>query len=297
MPGFRIDRTGAAIIGASFMVAANVLTMEEAYRAINLDTIILLFGMMIVVGNLRVAGAFALISEWVAERAHSATALLATVILAAGVLSAFFVNDTMCIVMTPLVLEISRNLRRNPLPYLMAVAMASNIGSAATITGNPQNMLIGSFSGIPYRQFAAALTPAAAIGLVLTFALLYLRYRKDLTTTAPERIVGRPVRVNKILLWKSALVATGMIVLFFVGWPVPKVAVVAGALLLITRRVKPEKIYAHVDWSLLVMFAGLFVVVAGFEKTGLEQDLKRYALGMHLDNPLILSGVAAALSM
>src|SRR5882762_1194570 len=108
-----------------------------------------------------------MVSEWVVEHAHRPLILLAGIVAVAGVFSAFFVNDTMCLVLTPLVLEITASLRRKPVPYLLAVAMASNIGSAATITGNPQNMLIGSFSHIPYRVFAAALAPVAAIGLAV----------------------------------------------------------------------------------------------------------------------------------
>src|SRR5271165_1588646 len=98
--------------------------------------------------------------------------LLTTVVLVAGIFSAFFVNDTMCLVLTPLVLEITTTLKRNPVPYLLAVAMGANIGSAATITGNPQNMMIGSFSGIPYRIFFACLSPPALAGLVLVVLVI-----------------------------------------------------------------------------------------------------------------------------
>lgn len=155
LPGLRVDRTGAAIIGASLMVGVNALTLDEAYRAINFDTIILLFGMMIVVANLQISGFFSLVAERVVEHTHRPLMLLSAIVLVAGVFSAFFVNDTMCLVLTPLVLEITTALKRNPVPYLLAVAMGANIGSAATITGNPQNMMIGSFSGIPYRNFLA----------------------------------------------------------------------------------------------------------------------------------------------
>ena len=164
LPGFRVDRTGAAIIGATLMIATNSLSIQQAYAAIDYNTIILLFGMMIVVANLRVSGFFTLVSAWVVERAHRPIVLLAAIVFVSGFFSAFFVNDTMCLVLTPLVLEITRRLRRNPVPYLLAVAMAANIGSVATITGNPQNMMIGSFSGIGYRAFAAALAPIAAAG-------------------------------------------------------------------------------------------------------------------------------------
>lgn len=295
-PGFRIDRTGAAIIGASLMVGFNVLTLDEAYRAINMDTIILLFGMMIVVANLQLSGFFALVSERVVEHAHRPAALLAAIVIVAGVFSAFFVNDTMCLVLTPLVIEITSTLKRNPVPYLLGIAMGANIGSTATITGNPQNMLIGSYSGIDYRVFVARLAPVAAIGLLIAIALLFVAYRGEFRAEAPIKLQRRPVRVNRVLLWKSIAAAAAMIALFFSGWPSPKVAIVAGALLLITRRVKPEKVYRRIDWGLLVMFAGLFVVIAGLEKSPLEQNLKSIAGGLHLDNTYVLSGISAALS-
>ena len=179
LPGFRVDRTGACIIGASLMIAFGVLDLQQAFDAINHDTIILLFGMMIVVANLRLSGFFSLVAEWVVEHAHRPIFLLAGIVFVAGFFSAFFVNDTMCLVLTPLVLEITRHLRRQPAPYLLAVAMAANIGSVATITGNPQNMMIGSFSGIHYRTFAAALSPVAAIGLALTVAVIAVRYHRE----------------------------------------------------------------------------------------------------------------------
>src|SRR5262245_51150639 len=150
------------------MLAAGVLTIEEAYAAINYDTIVLLFGMMIVVANLRLSGFFTVVSAWVVEHAHRPLVLLAGIVLVAGVFSAFFVNDTMCLVLTPLVIEITKRLRRHPVPYLLAVAMASNIGSVATVTGNPQNMMIATFSRIGYGEFAAALAPVAALGLAAT---------------------------------------------------------------------------------------------------------------------------------
>jgi Na+/H+ antiporter NhaD/arsenite permease-like protein len=283
LPGFRIDRTGAAIIGAALMLAFNTLTVEEAYRAVNYDTVILLFGMMIVVANLRLSGFFTFVSAWVVEHAHRPLVLLSAIVLVSGVFSAFFVNDTMCLVLTPLVLEIATRLRRNPVPYLLAVAMAANIGSTATITGNPQNMLIGSYSEIHYRVFAAHLAPIAAIGLAVTIAVIAAVYRSEFRKQAKLTLEPVPVRIHRALLWKSIAVSAAMIAAFFIGWPVPKVAVIAGALLLVTRRVKPERIYREIDWSLLVMFVGLFIVVAGVEKVGLADDLFRAAAGFHLD--------------
>jgi Na+/H+ antiporter NhaD/arsenite permease-like protein len=296
LPGFRVDRTGAAIIGAALMIGAGVLTLEDAYRAVNWDTIILLFGMMIVVANLRLSGFFTLVSQWAVERAHHPVTLLVAIVAVAGIFSAYFVNDTMCIVLTPLVLEMTTALRRNPIPYLLAVAMASNAGSVATITGNPQNMLIGSFSGIPYRQFTATLAPIALVALLLTIAVIWVFYRNDLQTRERLPTVHRHIRVNRPLMWKSLAASAGMIAFFFAGWPVQKVALVAGALLLITRRVKPERVYAHIDWPLLVMFAGLFVVVAGMERSQLETGLRTAAERSHLDSVWWLTAFSAALS-
>jgi Na+/H+ antiporter NhaD/arsenite permease-like protein len=296
LPGFRIDRTGAAIIGASFMVGVNALSLDEAYRAINFDTIILLFGMMIVVANLQLSGFFALVAERVVERAHSPLVLLVSIVAVAGFFSAFFVNDTMCLVLTPLVLEIAAALRRNPVPYLLAVAMAANIGSAATITGNPQNMMIGSFSGIPYRHFLATLAPVSLAGMVLAVAVIFVAYRREFLTLDVVSVAKQPVKVDRWLMWKSLAVSLAMIVTFFSGWPVPKVAIVAGAVLLITRRVNPDKVYRSIDWALLVMFAGLFIVIAGVEKTSLQQDLAALAGRFHLENVFLLSALSAVLS-
>ncbi|HUH83619.1 MAG TPA: SLC13 family permease, partial [Stellaceae bacterium] len=159
LPGLRLDRAGAALVGASLMVASGSLSLEEAYRAIDLDTIALLLGMMILVANLRFAGFFALANRWIARQARHPLLLLLGVGVVSGGLSAFLVNDTVCLMLTPLVAELALALRRNPVPYLLALAMSSNIGSAATITGNPQNIMIGSFSRIPYGDFAAALAP------------------------------------------------------------------------------------------------------------------------------------------
>ncbi len=296
LPGFRVDRTGAAIIGASLMIAFRVLTVEEAFQAINYETLILLFGMMIVVANLRLSGLFAAVSAWVVEHAHHPLTLLTAIVLVSGLFSAFFVNDTMCLVLTPLVLEIVTPLRRNPVPYLLAVAMASNIGSVATLTGNPQNMMIGAFSHIAYLRFIAALAPVAAVGLGLTILLIALVYRREFKSAPRVDVVKPRVRVNRVLLWKSLVAAAAMIVLFFAGWPISKVALVTGAVLLITRRVKPEKIYREIDWPLLVLFAGLFVVIAGVEKSLLSGHIVDLVRRLQLDRIGILSVWSTVLS-
>jgi Na+/H+ antiporter NhaD/arsenite permease-like protein len=296
LPGFRLDRAGAALVGASLMVAAGALPLEDAPKAIDFDTIILLLGVMIVVANLRLSGFFRLVSGWVVTRARHAIVLLAAVVLVAGVLSAFLVNDTICLVLTPLVLDVVTQLRRNPVPYLLAIAMASNIGSTATITGNPQNMIIGSLSHVPYGAFAAALSPIAAIGLVLTILLIAVFYRSEFWTRDRLRAEPQPAHPSWPVMVKSVVVSLGMVGGFFGGLPPAEVAIVAGALLLLTRRIKSEKVYAEIDWTLLLMFAGLFIVVAGLERSVLSPDIIAEVSRLQLQNLPVLSGITAVLS-
>ena len=149
IPGLSIDRAGIALVGAGLMVASGALPLEDAYKAVDLDTIMLLLGMMIVVASLRLSGFFAVATAWVSAHARHPLILLAAIVATSGVFSAFLVNDAICLVLAPLVLELTLALGRQPVPYLLAVAMASNVGSTATITGNPQNIMIGSFSHIP----------------------------------------------------------------------------------------------------------------------------------------------------
>ncbi|MCW5983060.1 MAG: anion transporter [Bryobacteraceae bacterium] len=296
LPYFHVDRTGAAIIGGALMIGVGVLTADEAYRSVDYPTLALLLGMMIVVANLRLSGFFALVARYTVEHAHRPLLLLSAVTGIAGVFSAFFVNDTMCLVLTPLVIEVTASAGLNPLPFLLAVAMGSNIGSATTITGNPQNMMIGSFSGIPYWRFAAALAPSAAIGLVLAVAVIAAVYRRELRAGKRMNIAHRPVRTNKVLMWKSLVVSAGMIASFFIGWPVSQVALVSGALLLVTRRVKPEEVYHEIDWQLLVLFAGLFIVVDGLDKVAIREGWLADVGNLPLSIDTALAGVTAALS-
>src|SRR2546425_318703 len=163
VPPFRVDRTGVAIIGATLMVVSGALPWPDAVAAVDAPTLVLLFGMMIVTGYLRLSGFFRLVMTWALRRARTPLALLAAVVTASGVLSAFFVNDVVCLVLAPVVLEITRQLALPPVPYLLALATAANVGSVATLTGNPQNMLVGSFSEISYPHFLARDAPVAVL--------------------------------------------------------------------------------------------------------------------------------------
>jgi len=296
IPVYRIDRAGAALLGGSLMVGAGVLSLPEAYRAVDLNTITLLLGMMIVVANLRVSGFFRLVNDWIAGHVRHPLALLVAVVLVSGLLSAFLVNDAICLVMTPLVLDVVGRLKRNPVPYLLAIAMASNIGSVATITGNPQNIIIGSLSGIPYTTFVATLAPVAALGLLVTALLIVLVYRAEFLGGELPTLPRQPPRHHRPLLVKTVLVVAVIVTLFFLGQPVAKVAIVGGAFLLLTRRVRPDKIYREIDWPLLVMFVGLFIVVAGLEKTVIRPNLPLLVGGLHLGNDIWLGVITAALS-
>jgi len=295
VPGLAIDRAGVALVGASLMVASGALPLDEAYKAIDLDTLTLLLGMMILVANLRLSGFFAMTGGWVMRRAHRPLALLAAVAATAGVFSAFLVNDAVCLVLAPLVIELSLALRCNPVPYLLAVAMASNIGSTATITGNPQNMMIGSFSHIPYANFAAALAPVALFGLLLTIILIALFHRREFARGARLTAPSTPIRLHRVLMWR-ALAGTALVIsLFFAGQPPAKVAIIVGELLL-TRRVRSERVYAQIDWSLLLMFAGLFIIVAGAEHSLLSGEVIAAAGQLHLGRLPVLSALTAILS-
>ena len=296
VPGLAIDRAGVALVGASLMVASGALTPEDAYRAIDLDTITLLLGMMIVVANLRLSGFFALANAWVTRRARRPIVLLMAVVAVSGVFSAFLVNDAICLVLTPLVLELTIGLKRNPVPYLLALAMASNVGSVATITGNPQNIMIGSFSRIPYLRFTAALAPVAVAGLVLTVALIALLHRGEFRSGARLEPAVRQPRSNTGLVIRSLVATLALVGLFFAGQPPAKAAIVIGALLLLTRRIKSARVYAEIDWSLLLMFAGLFIIVAGAQHQLLTPGIVAAVAGMHLDSVPILAGLTAVLS-
>lgn len=297
VPGYRIDRAGAALLGASLMVAVGVLSLDEAFAAIDLETIALLLGMMIIVANLRLSGFFRLITAWVVARARSPLLLLAGVVIVSGVLSAFLVNDAICLVMTPLVLDVVLRFRRDPVPYLLAVAMASNAGSVATITGNPQNMIIGSLSKIPYGAFFMELAPVALLALLLTFCLIVLFHRDEFFRSGKLATQDDDVTVvHRALTLKTVAVLVAMVALFFLGFPVAGVAVLGGALLLFTRRVKPAKVYFDIDWPLLVMFAGLFVVVAGVEHAVLTPDAVAAISRIDLNAIPILAAVTAVLS-
>jgi Na+/H+ antiporter NhaD/arsenite permease-like protein len=277
VPGLRMDRAGIAFVGATLMLVTGVLSLNEAVspNSIDFKTIFLLFGMMIVVGALRLSGFFEQMTGIALRRITTPKGLLAVTIGLSGGLSAFLINDVVCVALTPLVLHLARRMKFDPIPHLIGLATAANVGSTGTITGNPQNIYIGAHSGISYLRFAARLLPVALLGLGLTFLVVCLVYRgrlaagkdegesmKDETGeghSGPYRSSFRHARLQM----KAVVVTLAAVVLFFTGLPLELVALGAAAVVLLDR-IKPAKIYGQVDWSLLVMFTGLFIVVHTF---------------------------------
>jgi Na+/H+ antiporter NhaD/arsenite permease-like protein len=293
-PGLKIDRTGAAIIGAVGMVAFRIVRPGEALHFIDFSTIVLLFSMMLIVGNLHLVGFF----EWNAEavlRRLKPHQLLPAVIFTCGFLSAFFVNDIVCLVMVPFVLSITRRMGLAPLPYLLAVATASNIGSVSTITGNPQNMLIGSFSGIRYRDFLAHLGPLAFVGLFVDWGVLYWIHMRKTGVAVPEENVIPLPALDRSRLTKPLIVVTGVVLGFFVGFDPALVAALGAAVLLITRTLEPQKVYKEVDWGLLVFFVGLFLIVGGAENAGITGRLVDFARHWNLQRMGVFTLAVAGL--
>src|SRR5690349_492718 len=293
-PGLKIDRPGAAIVGAVGMVAFRVVAPSQALHFIDFSTLVLLFSMMLIVGNLHLVGFF----EWNAEavlRHLKPARLLPAVIFTCGVLSAFFVNDIVCLVMVPFVLTITRRMRVAPLPYLLAVASASNIGSVATITGNPQNMLIGSYSGIHYRDFLFHLGPVALAGLFLDWAVLHFTHMRAAVPIAPAGETIPLPELDLSRMAKPVVVASAVVAGFFAGVPPAMMAALGAALLLITRTLEPQKLYKQVDWGLLVFFVGLFLIVGGAENAGITNKLLEVAHHWNLQNMGVFTITVAAL--
>jgi Na+/H+ antiporter NhaD/arsenite permease-like protein len=295
-PGLRVDRTGAALVGATLMVVTGAIGFDDAVRAVDFRTLVLLFGMMVLVAHLRLAGGLAALAKFVGERVRNPAALLLATILVVGFLSALFVNDTICLVFTPIVIDVAEARRHRPLPYLLALATASNIGSVATVTGNPQNMLIGTVSGIPFRAFSAAMLPIAIAGLALDALVIWVIFRRELRTLSTDEGRLDHVTPHGPVLVKAIVVAVGMLAAFLAGYDTAIVAAAGAAVLLITRRVSPKKIYSAIDWDLLMLFAGLFVVVGAAERAGIDRRLFAVLAPLGLHTIAGLSATAAILS-
>jgi Na+/H+ antiporter NhaD/arsenite permease-like protein len=296
-PRLHMNRATIALVGATLLVALGAIPLDAAYAALDMDTLVLLFAMMVINVNLRLAGFFRLVGSEVIRLARTPRQLLALIVVSSGVLSAIFLNDTVVLMLTPLVLDIALALQRNPIPYLIGLATAANIGSAATIVGNPQNMIIGVSSQIPFTTFTGRLAPASLVGLAVAWGVVTLVYREEFAAGRFPAGDGLPREaIYRPLLHKGMLASAIMLVAFVAGAPVPLAALVAAALLLVTRRIKPQRVFNEVDFTLLVFFAGLFVVTGAIQTTGLSERLFAVSRPLAEQSVASLTIVAAALS-
>lgn len=298
LPGVALDRAGAAVLGAIALVAAGLLTVSEAWRAADVPTLALLFGLMVVSAQLRLGGFYSAVSRRLIASAASPAGLLARVMTAAAVLAAVLANDIVCLAMAPILVEATLARGLNPAPYLIGLALAANIGSAATLIGNPQNMLIGQVAQLSFPAYLAKAWPCAALSLALAWIGVVVAFRGRFA--GPRRTLA--VAAPPFHAWQSAkgLVALGVCVVFFClgGVPRENVALACAGALLVSRRLASRETLALVDWQLLLLFLGLFVVnrevaAAGF-LTDLHDALGR--VGIDLNRPGWLFAVTAAVS-
>ncbi|HHT9111240.1 MAG TPA: SLC13 family permease, partial [Candidatus Brocadiaceae bacterium] len=264
----KLDRPSGALLGAVLMVLSGVLTLDEAYRTVDYNTILLLMGMMLVVAYLKIANCFKYLSYLLITHARNSFILLCLVSFASGILSALFVNDTICLMFTPLLILALSEMKLNPVPYLIALATSSNIGSVVTLTGNPQNMLIGVFSKIPYLDFTWHLIPIGILSLIANVMIIRIVFRKDIHFKRFDPITLAKPEVDAKLTIKSLVVLFCIFLGFIFTGNLPLSAITGGLGLIILSRTKPHEALEKVDWTLLLFFSGLFIVVGGVNKAG-----------------------------
>lgn len=295
-PLLKANRTTIALMGAGLLILLGQIRFADIGKYLDINTLVLLFSMMILNANLRVAGFFRLVGGSLLRLTRSPRRFLIWEILLTGVLSAFFLNDTICLMFTPLILEIMLGIERNPIPYLIALATSANIGSTATLTGNPQNMIIGMASGIPYISFMAALAPIALLSMGGIWLVLVRLYPWDFRNEPFPPFPQADLEVDRPLLIKSLVVTAGLLLAFLAGVPVAEAAFLAACILLFSRRMHPEQVFAEFDWSLLVFFSGLFIVTGSLEANGITAELGKLTNYLGQMNALNLSAITSILS-
>lgn len=300
LPGVNIDRPSAAFSGAVAMVLFGIFTPEEAVKAIDFNTIFLLLGMMVIISSLQINGFFYLIADKTITYSKTRFKLLVLIVLVTGLSSAFLVNDAVVLMFTPIIISICRSSKINPIPYLIAEILSSNIGSVMTITGNPQNMLVGISSGISYASFLLHLLPVSLLGMLLVIVVVRLFFRKEFKgkelLTFSEKTTYDPKRLHRSIA-VFALVVLG----FFFGktlrLSIPVISLTGAALLLLIGKTKPSEVIQKVDWVLLLFFASLFIVVGAVEKAGLFAPLlQKNLLTADLKGLGVIHGLSLVLS-
>lgn len=273
LPKINIDRPSAAFFGAVGMVVFGVLSFDDAIKAIDFNTITLLLGMMVIITTLKLDGFFSLIAQKTIAYSKTQFRLLVIIVFVTGISSAFLVNDAVVLLFTPIIIAICRSSKLNPVPYLIGEILASNAGSVMTITGNPQNMLIGMNSGISYIEFIAFLTPIAIISLLIIIFIIRLIYPDNFRNHVKIEFEEKKFDFNFKSMKYSVPIFFIVVILFFVSpWiniSIPLIALAGASLILIFGKIKPSTVIKEVDWVLLLFFASLFIVVHGIEKAGL----------------------------
>jgi len=273
-----LDRPAGAVVGAVAMVVVGGLPMDAAIRAIDLHVVILLFGVLLIAAYLGEARFFRLTTYLVLTRARSARSLLFGLVFVVGGLSALLLNDTVCVLLTPLVVAVVVEARLPPLPYLLALASAANVGGVVSFSGNPQNMIVGAAAHgtIGFAQyFAFTVVPGVAC-LAATALVIWWLFRHELPTgPLADRSPPRPA-IDRALSAKGIGALLLFVVLAAAGVELAGAAMCAAAVLMVIARTPPKQAFALVDWQLLVFFAGLFVVVAGIAHAGVLERLFSY---------------------
>jgi Na+/H+ antiporter NhaD/arsenite permease-like protein len=271
-----LNRPAAALLGAVLMVCTGAMTPERAYRAVNYDTLVLLLGMMLISAYLYLAHFFEWAADVVLNFSRTPQRLLLYLTLTSGILSALLVNDTICLMLTPLVVAVVRRGRLPLLPFLIALATSANIGSVATLVGNPQNMIIGHFSHISFSEFARSLAPAAIVGLAINFGIVSLGFHNVLRGVVISREPHAIPKVDRGLFAIVCVVFVSIFACFFAGLNLAWTALAGAALVMVVARRDTHEVLKLVDWHLLVFFAALFVVVEGLSDTGLPDAIYRH---------------------
>src|SRR5688572_4838835 len=274
LPFLQLDRTGVALLGAIALIAIEAVTPEQAVSAVHLPTMILLFAFMVVSAQLRLGGFYPWVTLRIASLRVGPAALLGAIIAVVAALSAVFSNDIVCLSIAPVLADACARRGLNPLPYLLALACAANVGSAATLIGNPQNMLIGSALGLSFAGYAAEAAVPVLVGLLATWTVIAGQQgrRWDLPQEAEPPVERRDEGPADLDRWQSAkgLAVAGILLLVFLftSWPREVAALTGAGLLLMSRRMHSRKMLGLVDWELLVLFTGLFVVNDALQRTG-----------------------------
>lgn len=307
LPFVQLDRTGVALLGAIALVATGDVTLEDAGRSIHVPTLLLLFSFMVLSAQLRLGGFYTAVTLWLAALPLAPPLLLGALIVVVGGLSAVFSNDIICLAMAPVLLDACLKRRLDPVPFLLALACAANVGSALTLIGNPQNMLIGETLRLSFGGYLRQAAAPVLLGLIATWGILLLSVRGrwecpvalQLAQVERERREKQEVAFNRWQTTKGLLVAGALVAVFLAGaWPRELAALAGAGVLLLSRRLHSRKMLGLVDWELLVLFIGLFVVNRAFQQTGLAGEMVQWlaARGLPLEEPGPLFLVAFLLS-